>query len=53
MSNAEGAILAYRLNPDVELAEGNRVEVVAKVKNWNGTLEAVNGTQSCVRRCDG
>jgi len=44
MSNAEGAILAYRLNPDVELAEGNRVEVTAKVKNWNGTLEAVNGT---------
>lgn len=43
-SNAEGAILAYHIRPDVELAEGNRVEVTAKVKNWNGTLEAVSGT---------
>ncbi|MBQ7631493.1 MAG: hypothetical protein IJS82_01870 [Paludibacteraceae bacterium] len=43
-SNAEGAVLAYRIKPDVELAEGNRVEVTARIKNWNGTLEAVNGT---------
>ena len=43
-SNAEGAILAYHIKPDVELAEGNKVEVTAKVKNWSGTLEAVNGT---------
>ena len=35
-SNAAGAFLVYRGRPNVELQEGDKVSVEAKIKNYNG-----------------
>ena len=34
-----GAIQVYRGRPDVELQDGDKVRVVAKLHNWNGKVE--------------